>query len=157
MTFRARDKRPRGVAALAIFFGLGTLISFTSSVSLLVPGSFLEPMWRLNPKARDAFERMGPSGPTVLTAVCVACGFAAMGLWSGKPWGYRLAVGLLIVNLLGDIGNVLLGLEARAIAGVPVHTGDEHGSDGDSGGPRSDAGRIRRHARDARGRPGAGL
>ena len=117
------DKRPRSITALAIFFGIATVISFTSFVSLLVPGSPLEPMWRLNPKARDAFERMGRVAPALLAAVCMACGLAAMGLWNRKPWGYRLAVGLLIVNLVGDIGNVLLGVEPRAIVGVPIVAG----------------------------------
>jgi hypothetical protein len=45
------DARPRGITALAIFFGMGACISSTACVSLLLPGSPLEPMWRLNPRA----------------------------------------------------------------------------------------------------------
>jgi hypothetical protein len=112
--------RPRGVSALAIFFGVGALISFASGVSLLFPGSPLEPMWKLNPRAREAFDRMDPGGVLLLAAVCVACASAALGLWSGRLWGYRLAVVLLTVNLLGDLANVLLGVEPRALVGVPI-------------------------------------
>jgi hypothetical protein len=114
------DPRPGGVAALAVFFGLGALISLASCVSLLNPGSLLEPMWRLNPRAREAFDRMGPMSLVLLAAVCAACASAAIGLWSGKPWGYRVAVVLLVVNLMGDIINVLFGVEPRAVVGVPI-------------------------------------
>jgi hypothetical protein len=41
--------RPRGVTALAVFFGAGAAISLTSCVALLLPGGPLEPIWRLNP------------------------------------------------------------------------------------------------------------
>ena len=49
-----------------------------------------------------------------------ACGTAAFGLWRGRLWGYRVATGLLIVNLVGDIANVALGTEPRAIVGIPI-------------------------------------
>jgi hypothetical protein len=112
--------RPPGITALAIFFGLGAIISMMACVSLLAPGSALEPMWRLNPRARQAFQRVDPAGPLLLGVVSAACASAAGGLWGGKPWGYRVAVALLVVNLLGDIANVLLGVEPRAIVGVPI-------------------------------------
>jgi hypothetical protein len=113
-------ERPWGVAALGIFFGLGAGAGFVACVSLVTPGGLLEPMWRLNPRAQEALERAGPAGPTLMSLVSVACGYAAVGLWSGKPWGYRSAVALLIVNLLGDIVNVFFGMEPRAIVGIPI-------------------------------------
>ena len=116
----APEPRPPGITALAVFFALGALISFTSAVSLLTPGSRLEPLWRLNPRAREAFERMGPASVVLLAAVAAACACAAVGLWSGRPWGHRVAAGLLVVNLLGDVLNVALGVEPRAVVGVPV-------------------------------------
>ena len=51
--------RPHGITALSVFFAAGCLIALTSAVSLLFPESFLEPMWRLNPRARTAFSSMG--------------------------------------------------------------------------------------------------
>jgi len=110
----------KAIAVLAIFLGIGALIAFTSSVSLLLPGGLLEPIWRLNPRAREGFGRMGSLGPILLATVCVACAFSAVGLWRRRVWGYRLAVAMLIVNLLGDITNVALGTEPRALIGVPI-------------------------------------
>jgi hypothetical protein len=51
--------RPRGITALIIFFLAGTLISFLAGVSLLVPSSFFEEMWRINPRWHDGLVRMG--------------------------------------------------------------------------------------------------
>lgn len=112
--------RPAGITALSVFFAAGALISFTSCVSLLFPGSFLEPMWRLNPRAREAFTGMSGYAILLLSTVSAACASASVGLWRGKRWGYLIALALFIFNLIGDITNVLLGVEPRAIIGIPI-------------------------------------
>jgi hypothetical protein len=112
--------RPLVVTGLSLFFALGTAISFTSMVALLFPRSVLEPMWRLNPRAREAFSSMGPWAIVLMAVVCSACLSASLGLWRGKRWGYVIAVALLLVSLLGDLANAVLGIEPRAWIGVPV-------------------------------------
>jgi hypothetical protein len=67
------ETRPLGITALSIFFLFGTAASFVSFVSLLFPGSFLEPMWRLNPRAREGFASMGAWAIVLMFAVCIAC------------------------------------------------------------------------------------
>jgi hypothetical protein len=108
------------VTALAVFFAAGAVIATTSCVSLLYPGGVLEPMWRLTPRARDAFTRMGAWSVVLLAAVALACAAAAAGLWRGRRWGHRLAALLIGVNLAGDIVNVALGVDRRAAFGVPI-------------------------------------
>lgn len=95
-------------------------MSFISAVSLLFPGSLLEPMWRLNPRAHEAFTSIGIWAVVLMCAVCAACASAALGLWRGARWGYRVAIILLAINLLGDLVNALTGTEPRALAGVPI-------------------------------------
>jgi hypothetical protein len=112
--------RPRGITALSVFFAFGTAMSLTAAVALLWPGGALEPMWRLNPRAREAFAGMGVWAPLLLAFVSLACGAAAYGLWRGRRWGHRVAVGLLVVHLVADVVNVVLGTEPRAIVGIPV-------------------------------------
>lgn len=114
------ETHPLGITALSIFFLFGVAMSFNSSVSLLFPGSFLEPMWRLNPRAREGFAGIGVWVVVLMCAVCVACASASVGLWRGARWGYWAAVVLLCINLLGDIANVLLGTEPRAAVGIPI-------------------------------------
>jgi hypothetical protein len=112
--------RPRGVTALSAFFAFGTLASGLSAVSLLTPAGPLEPLWRLNPRAHEAFAKMGAWAPLLLGAVSIACAAAAYGFLAGRHWGYRLGVALLLFNLAGDLVNAALGIEPRAVVGVSV-------------------------------------
>ncbi len=113
-------KRPAGVTALSIFFMAGSLICFIATLSLLLPKSFVEPMWRLNPRARAGFAVMGQWAIVLLFTVGVSCAAAAIGPWRGSRYGHRIAFGLIAINLVGDLINTLLGIEPRAIVGVPI-------------------------------------
>jgi uncharacterized membrane protein (DUF2068 family) len=59
-------------------------------------------------------------GPLLMTILCIACLFAAIGLWRGLSWGYWLAVGMLALNAIGDLINVISGTEPKAIVGIPI-------------------------------------
>ena len=63
---------------------------------------------------------MGTWAPLLLGTVCLACAASAYGFFRGKRWGYRLGIALLLVNLAGDLVNVALGIEPRAVFGVPI-------------------------------------
>ena len=41
-------------------------------------------------------------------------------LLSRRAVGHRLGIGLLLVNLTGDLVNAALGIEPRAVIGVPI-------------------------------------
>ncbi len=55
----------------------------------------------------------------VLRLVSAACALSAIGLWRGKRWGHRFALGILAINLTGDVINVILATEPRAAVGIP--------------------------------------
>jgi hypothetical protein len=111
--------RPGGVTALAIFFLAGALVACACAFALAFPGSLLEPMWRLNPSAREAFGSLGGWSVLLMTAVCVACAASGVELLRAQRRGYVLALGILAVNLAGDLVNGLWR-EPRALAGVPI-------------------------------------
>ena len=115
-----RAKRPFGIIALCIFFAFGAAVSMTSAISILTPGGWLEPMWIVNPRARESFTTMGMFAPILLFAVSAACATASIGLWRRKMWGYRVAVGMFLANLIGDSISALLGIEPRAVIGIPI-------------------------------------
>jgi hypothetical protein len=112
--------RPLGVTALSLFFAPGALISGASALALAFPGSWLEPMWRLNPEARTAFGHLGPWAVLLMLGVMAACAGAAGGLWTGRRWGHRLAVGLLVGNLVGDLVNAFVRGDRRTLIGLPI-------------------------------------
>ena len=111
--------RPGGISALSAFFLFGTLMSLIAGVALLFPAGFVEPMWRLNPRARE-LGRLGPWGIVLMLSVSVACALSASGLWRGAAWGHRLATAVLVVNLLGDAISALSGVEPSAAIGIPI-------------------------------------
>lgn len=112
--------RPHSVTALSVFFLAGAAVSLTASISLLQPNSFLDSMWELNLRAHRNLSSLGQWAVVMLFIVSALCAAAALGLWRGSKWGYWLAVGLMATNLLGDVTNVMLGTEPRAIVGVPI-------------------------------------
>ena len=112
--------RPWTVTALSSFFSLGATISGLSFVVLAFPGGFLEPMWRLNPRAREQLAAMGGWALVLMGVVCALCALTARGLWRGSRLGFVLGVTMLLVSLLGDLANAVLGVEPRAWVGVPI-------------------------------------
>src|SRR5262249_488738 len=98
-------RRPTAIALLSLFFVLGTFASGLTVVMLLLPGSSLDLLWRLNPRAHQAFADMGPNAVFVMSMVCWSCAVAAVGLWRCRLWGFWTAICLLSINLLGDTIN----------------------------------------------------
>ena len=112
-------ERPLGITALSVFFLLGSLISFTAGLSLLVP-RFLEPIWRLNPHGHEGLLRIGLWGVAILFGASAFCAAAAIGLWRRARWAHTVAIALITINLLSDLVSAGPGREPRAIVGVPI-------------------------------------
>ena len=111
---------PAGLLALSIFFAGGAVVAATTCIALLMPGGVLEPIWRLNPPAHSAFLELGPWAIVLMAMVALMCGGAACGLWIRARWGHRLALSLLLVNLLGDVVNAVVRGDPRTLIGVPI-------------------------------------
>src|SRR6267142_6068250 len=96
---RELHARPLGITALIIFFLAGTVISFLAGLSLLVPPTFFEAMWRLNPRGYDGLVRIGLWAVALLFAASLACAAAVIGLWRRTRWGQATAITLIAINL----------------------------------------------------------
>jgi len=112
--------RPVGLLLLPLFFVFGTLMSTVTALALAVPETWSESLWRLNPAARSGFEAMGDWAVPLMLLVAAACAGAAVGLWLGKRWGYRLALAVLSINLLGDVSNAAVRGDRRTLIGLPI-------------------------------------
>lgn len=87
---------------------------------LLFPGSVLDSLWRLNPQARVGFKSIGSWAIVLMAIVATACGLSAVGLAKLAQWGRMLALAVLAVNLIGDIGGALFREGPRTLIGVPI-------------------------------------
>lgn len=87
---------------------------------LMFPESVLEPMWRLNPDAHATFRSLGQWSILFMLVVGAACASTAIGLAARMRWGWRLAIGVLVVNLLGDAINAIAGHDWRTLIGIPI-------------------------------------
>jgi hypothetical protein len=112
-------RRPLGLVALSSFFAFGTAMAGTTCLALLFPSSGVRVIWQFNRDAHAAFQAMGLWGVVVMFFVAAACGTSAIGLWIRARWGYRLAIAILLVNMVGDVGNAIVRGDLRALIGVP--------------------------------------
>jgi hypothetical protein len=113
--------RSVGRILLVIFFAAGALISVVVMLALVFPGTDLESVWRLKPEARTQFQTIGRGASAALmTIVATGCGFAAVGLARNREWGRRLAIGILIINLIGDLLNAFFTRDAKTLIGLPI-------------------------------------
>ncbi len=114
-------KRSLGTVLLVLFFGAGAIICLVTTLALTFPGSFLESIWQLKPEARVQFLEVGRGASLALMAlVGVACGSAAFGLATNADWGRRLAIAVLVANLIGDSLNTLLRHDPKTLIGLPI-------------------------------------
>jgi hypothetical protein len=67
--------------------------------------------------------RLGIAAPALLVLVAALCGIASVGILRRRRWGYRTAVELISVNLVGDAVDAALGIEPRAAVGIPIARG----------------------------------
>lgn len=109
-----------GIILLAIFFGVGAVVCFVTMLALAFPGGFLDPIWRLRSDAKIEFQKLGDWSVLLMATVGLACGLAALGLARHNEWGRRLAIGILVVNLVGDSLNAFLLHDLRTLIGLPI-------------------------------------
>jgi len=116
----SQQRAPLGIKLLAAFFAFGVLICLITIVALLFPGGALDPIWRLNPGAHVAFQQIGRLSILLMGVVGSACALAAIGLATRARWGVPLALGILVVNLIGDLLNAFVRHELRTLIGLPI-------------------------------------
>src|SRR5260370_6775914 len=96
---------PRGKTVMGIFLLFGAVMASVAGATLLWRGTALDRMWTLNPRA---YKELAPLGkvvgiPFLMLGVLLAV--ACVGWFKRRLWGWRLAVGIIAVQVLGDLVN----------------------------------------------------
>jgi hypothetical protein len=115
-----RRETPIGMKSLAIFFAFGACMCALTIWLLLFPGGALNSLWRLNPEAHAAFQRIGALSILLMAIVGVACALAAIGLARNAKWARWVGVLILALNLVGDLTNAFVRHDLRTLIGVPI-------------------------------------
>lgn len=87
---------------------------------LLFPGTPLDVAWRVKPSARSELSALGAVTIPLMTVVGAACAAAAIDLARSAEWGRRIAIGILSVNLFGDLTNAIVRSDWRTLIGLPI-------------------------------------
>jgi hypothetical protein len=109
-----------GFTAVGVFLFFGATMASLAATTLLWPGTFLDRVWELNP---PVYKQLAPLGGAVgilfllLGAALVAAGIG----WFGRRlWGWKLTVGIIVLQVLGDVVNCVRGDLVRGGIGVVI-------------------------------------
>ena len=95
-------------------------MSGLAAMMLIYPGSVLDALWRLNPRAHDSLHAMGVWAVALMLSACFACAGAATGLKRRRLWGFWIAVAILGINFVGDLVNAVFAHDWRTLIGLPI-------------------------------------
>ena len=89
-----------------------------AGTTLVWPGTTLDRIWVLNPRAHLQLIPLGPRVGLAFLLLALALGAAAVGWFQNKRWGWQLAVCIIAIQVLGDLVNLLTGDYIRGVTGV---------------------------------------
>jgi len=116
----AAGRRSPGFTAIGIFLFFGAMMASLAATTLLWRGTALDRLWALNPMA---YRQLAPLGGTVgilFVLLGAALTAAGIGWFRRRLWGWRLAVAIIAVQVLGDGVNCLRGDWLRGGTGVII-------------------------------------
>ncbi len=102
-------QRPPGMAAFGVFLVFGVVMACLAGITLAWPGTHLDRIWALNPNAYNHLSSFGRKVGILFLVLSATLALAAVGWTRRRLWGWRLAVAIIAIQLLGDIVNVFRG------------------------------------------------
>jgi hypothetical protein len=115
-----RSGRNFGLTAMAVFLVFGATMATLAGITLLFPGGFLDPIWRLNPEAGDQLRQLGRGVGIAFLGLGAAMVTAAIGWIKRRFWGWALAVIIIASQVLGDLVNAVRGEFWKGAIGVAI-------------------------------------
>ena len=115
-----QTKSPKGMVAVGIFLFFGATMAGLAGMTLVWRGTIFDRIWALN---APVYSRLAPFGKTVgvlfllLSATLLLAG---VGWFKRRRWGWRLAVAIIVTQVLGDLLNALKGDVIRGGIGFVI-------------------------------------
>jgi hypothetical protein len=108
------------MTAMGSFLFFGAAMAFCAGATLVWPGTPLDRIWELNPRA---YRQLGPLGRMVgipFLFLGYALTVAGVYWFKRKPLGWRLAVAIMAVQVAGDLGNAIRGRIFEGLIGATI-------------------------------------
>jgi hypothetical protein len=113
-------RSPQGAAAVGVFLLIGAVMAFLAGTSLVWPGKILGHMWELNP---HAYTQLAPYGKTVgipFLLLGITLAFSGVGWLKRRVWGWRLAVIIIVTQVLANFVTALMGGVTKGLVGTII-------------------------------------
>lgn len=107
-----------GITAFGAFLLFGMSMASLAGTTFVWRGTFLDRIWTLNPTAYRQLVPWGRSVGAAFLLLAVALGAAAVGWFRRRLWGWRLAVAVIVIQIIGDTVNLLRGDFVRGLIGI---------------------------------------
>jgi hypothetical protein len=104
-----RTKSPQGIIAVGIFLFFGASMASLARTTRVCQGTILDRVWATN---APAYGRLAPFGKTVgipFLLLGATLAVAGAGWFKRRVWGWRLAVAIIAIQVLGDLVNAFMG------------------------------------------------
>ena len=109
-----------GIRAMGIFLIFGASMASLAGIALVWQGTALDRMWALNPRAYNELVPFGKAAGVAFILFGLILAVAAIGWFKRRLWGWRLAVAIIAVQVLGDVANVFLGRRVEGASGAII-------------------------------------
>ena len=111
---------PRGLSVIGVFLLFGALMACLAGTTLVWAGTALDRAWVLNPGAYKELAPFGKAVGILFLLLGAALAAASIGWFKRRLWGWRLAVAIIAIQVLGDLVNVFLGRVLEGGIGVTI-------------------------------------
>jgi hypothetical protein len=109
-----------GFTAIGIFLLFGAVMASLAATTLLWRGTALDRVWALNPIAYKQLAPLGRVVGVLFLLLGAALTTAGIGWFRRRLWGWKLAVIIIAIQVLGDVINCVRGDWLRGGEGIVI-------------------------------------
>jgi hypothetical protein len=111
---------PLGMTAFAIFLLFGAGLASLAGATLLWRGTVLDRMWVVNPRAYNHLSSYGKAIGIPFLLLGITLAFSGAGWLKRRVWGWRLAIVIIVTQVLANFVTALMGRVTKGLVGVII-------------------------------------